>query len=179
VALGREHGYALWTALGSAYAPPVPTGGAEHRAFLEQVITTVRLMGQESFMAAYLGYLAELHAGADEVPRALECVGEALQVVEETGEVLHLPELLRHRARYSMAAGEDPELAVADLREALRIASHQGARVARLRAAVELARLPLDSKPDDWRTVLAEARGDLSPAFASRDTAAADELLAT
>ena len=63
VALGREHGYALWTALGSAYAPPVPTGGAEHRAFLEQVITTVRLMGQESFMAAYLGYLAELHAG--------------------------------------------------------------------------------------------------------------------
>jgi class 3 adenylate cyclase/tetratricopeptide (TPR) repeat protein len=179
VALGREHGYALWTALGSAYAPPVPTGGAEHRAFLEQVITTVRLMGQESFMAAYLGYLAELHAGADEVPRALECVGEALQVVEKTGEVLHLPELLRHRARYSMAAGEDPELAVADLREALRIASHQGARVARLRAAVELARLPLDSKPDDWRTVLAEARGDLSPAFASRDTAAADELLAT
>ncbi|HEU5242137.1 MAG TPA: adenylate/guanylate cyclase domain-containing protein, partial [Ornithinibacter sp.] len=100
VALGREHGYALWTALGSAYAPPVPTGGAEHRAFLEQVIGQVRLMGQESFMAAYLGYLAELHAGAGEVRRALECVSEALQVVGKTGEELHLPELLRYRARY-------------------------------------------------------------------------------
>ncbi|HZB68680.1 MAG TPA: adenylate/guanylate cyclase domain-containing protein [Ornithinibacter sp.] len=178
VALGREHGYALWTALGSAYAPPEPTGGAEHRAFLEQVITTVRLMGQESFMAAYLGYLAELHAGAGDVPRALEYVGEALQVVEKTGEDLHLPELLRHRARYSLAAGQDSGLAVADLREAVRIARHQGARVARLRAAVDLARVMTGAEDEDWRTELEEARKDLPPTFASSDTVAADDLLA-
>ncbi|MDF3044161.1 MAG: putative CyaI3 adenylate/guanylate cyclase [Ornithinibacter sp.] len=178
VALGREHGYALWTALGSAYAPPVPTGGAEHRAFLEQVITTVRLMGQESFMAAYLGYLAELHAAAGEVPRALECVGEALQVVVKTGEDLHLPELLRHRARYSLDTGQNPAIAVADLREAVRVARHQGARVARLRAAVDLARVPAAIRPDDWRTVLADARRDLSPTLATSDTAAADDILA-
>ncbi len=177
VALGREHGYALWTALGSAYAPPVPTGGAEHRAFLEQVITTVRLMGQESFMAAYLGYLAELHAAAGEVPRALECVGEALQVVVKTGEDLHLPELLRHRARYSLDAGQDLGVAVADLREAVRVARHQGARIARLRAAVDLARALADAEGEDWRTELAEARKDLPPAFSSSDTVAADDLL--
>ena len=178
LALGREHGYALWTALGSAYAPPVPTGGAEHRAFLEQVITTVRLMGQESFMASYLGYLAELHAAAGEVPRALECVGEALQVVEKTGEDLHLPELLRHRARYSLDAGQDTGAAVADLREAVRVARHQGARVARLRAAVDLARALAGLEGEDWRTELAEARKDLPPTFASSDTVAADDLLA-
>ena len=165
-------------ALGSAYAPPVPTGGAEHRAFLEQVIATLRLMGQESFMAAYLGYLAEMHAAAGEVARALECVDEALQVVEKTGEYLHLPELLRHRARYTLAAGEDPGMAVADLREAVRVARHQGARVARLRAAVDLARAPAGSEAEDWRTELAEARADLPPAFSTSDTVAADDLLA-
>jgi tetratricopeptide (TPR) repeat protein len=179
VALGREHGYALWSALGSAYAPPVPTGGAEHRAFLEQVISTVRLMGQESFMAAYLGYLAELYAGAGEVRRALECVSEALQVVGKTGEELHLPELLRYRARYTLAAGEDRDEAIADLREAVRVARHQGARVSRLRAAVELARVLAGSQDEDWRSELAEARKDLPPAFSSSDSAAADDLLAT
>ena len=97
--------YALWTALGSAYAPPVPTGGAEHRAFLEQVITTVRLMGQESFMAAYLGYLAQLHAAVGEVPRGLELVGEALGG-GETGE--YPPARAAPPASVLLAAGEDP-----------------------------------------------------------------------
>lgn len=129
-------------------------------------------------MAAYLGYLAELHAGAGDVPRALEYVGEALQVVEKTGEDLHLPELLRHRARYSLAAGQDSGLAVADLREAVRIARHQGARVARLRAAVDLARVMTGAEDEDWRTELEEARKDLPPTFASSDTVAADDLLA-
>jgi class 3 adenylate cyclase/tetratricopeptide (TPR) repeat protein len=178
IALGREHGYVLWTALGSAYAPPVALGGAEHRAFLEQVIATLRLMGQESFAAAYLGHLARLHAAVGEADRSLELVGEALEAVERTGEYLHRPELLRQRALYSLAAGRDAHEAVADLREAVRVATDQGARVARLRAAVELAHLPEGSRPDEWRTLLTDARGDLSPTFASGDTAAADDLLA-
>ena len=112
------------------------------------------------------------------MPRALECVGEALQVVEKTGEDLHLPELLRHRARYSLDAGQDTGAAVADLREAVRVARHQGARVARLRAAVDLARALAGLEGEDWRTELAEARKDLPPTFASSDTVAADDLLA-
>ena len=178
VAVGKEHGFAIWTALGSAYAPPTPLGVPEHRAFLEQIIGALRQMGQEAFVAAYLGYLAELHATAGEVPRALELLDEALQVVETTGEYLHRPELLRQRGLYRLAAGQDAGAVTADLMEAVRVATGQGARVARLRAAVELARLPEDFRPGDWRTVLAEARGELSPAFASRDSAAADELLA-
>jgi hypothetical protein len=67
---------------------------------------------------------------------------------------------------------------VADLREAIRVAIEQGARVTRLRAALELSRVPAPSRPEDWRTVLSEARADLPPSFASEETAAADELLA-
>ena len=106
-------------------------------------------------MAAYLGYLAELHAAVGEVPRALECVGEACRWWRRRGGPPP-PELLRHRARTPSPPARTRG-AVADLREALRVARHQGARVARLRAAVDLARAT-GLRPNDWRTVLAEAR---------------------
>jgi hypothetical protein len=67
---------------------------------------------------------------------------------------------------------------VADLREAVRVSIEQGNRVSRLRAALELAAVPLPGRPDDWRTVLAEARADLPASFASGWVAEADALLA-
>jgi hypothetical protein len=66
---------------------------------------------------------------------------------------------------------------VADLTEAVRIATAQGARVSRLRAALDLARLPAPSRPAQWRTLLAEARADLPPSFRGAEAAAADDLL--
>ena len=49
--------------------------------------------------------------------------------------------------------------------------------MARLRAAVQLARVAPDARPDDWRAVLADARADLAPSLSTVETAAADELL--
>jgi hypothetical protein len=49
--------------------------------------------------------------------------------------------------------------------------------VARLRAAVQLARVPAASRPGSWRTELAAARADLPSSPATDDTTAADELL--
>ena len=159
VALGEGHGYALWTALGSAYAPPVPTGGAEHRAFLEQVITTVRLMGQESFTAAYLGYLAELHADVGEVTRALECVGEACQVVEKTGEDLHLPGcsgtgLATPWPPAGTSATQSPTL-----REAVRIATNRTPGWTACEPPWSSPAFPTDHRPADWRHRSGAARG--------------------
>jgi tetratricopeptide (TPR) repeat protein len=177
VALGQQHGYVYWTTLGSAYlAAETPEGDAD-RAVLEQAIATLRLMGHEAFVASALAYLAELHAAAGEVDRADELIDEALQLVHKVGEDLHLPELLRQRALYCLARGGNPERAVADLTEAVRIATEQGARVARLRAAVQLARVPSAVRPAPWRAMLAEARADLPPTAATDDTAAADDLL--
>jgi hypothetical protein len=178
LAIGKEHGYALWTTLGAVFAPPAALGGTEQRAYLGQVIATLRLMGQESFSADYLGHLAQLHAEVGEAGRALELVGEARDVVTTTGEDVHRPELLRKRGLYALADGRDVGLAVADLSEAARVATDQGARVARLRAALELARLPVGSRPDDWRTMLEDARADLPATLATSDTEAADALLA-
>jgi hypothetical protein len=178
VAIGREHGYTFWEAIGSAYAATDPPGGEAHRAFLQQVIATLRLMGQESFAAAHLGYLAHLHAGAGDLDRALELVDEALESVHKTGEYLHLPELLRQRAGHTLARGRpDTQDAVADLMEAEAVAAEQGALVARLRAAVDIATLPGSSRPPGWKGMLTEARRAVPPALSSSDTAAADELL--
>ena len=98
--------------------------------------------------------------------------------MKTTGEDVHLPELLRKRGLYSLADGRDVRVAAADLSEAVRVATDQGARVARLRAALELARLAVASRPDDWRTVLEDARADLPATLATSDTEAADDLLA-
>ena len=146
--------------------------------FLEQTIATLRLMGQEAFAASSLAHLAHLNAEDDELGRAHELIDEALEVVYKTGENVHLPELLRLRAVYSLARGGDEVEAVADLTEAMRVASEQGARVARLRAGIELARLPEAVRPHDWRILLTQARGDITSSLPTGETADADDLLA-
>jgi class 3 adenylate cyclase/tetratricopeptide (TPR) repeat protein len=178
VAIGQEHGYAFWTILGSAYAASGTPGGETHRRFLEQTLATLRLMGQESYRAAGLIYLGQLHAAAGEIERSLELASEAIEVVHKSGEYVHLPELLRQRAAFIVARGVDLEDAAADLVAAVQVATEQGSRVSRLRAALQLARLPDDHRPPDWHTVLSEAREDLPQSFTSDDTSAADHLLA-
>jgi hypothetical protein len=102
----------------------------------------------------------------------------AFDAAQQSGEDVHLPELLRQRAELRLARGGDAGTAVADLTEAVRIATTQGARTSRLRAAVDLAQLSPASRPESWRTTLAEARDDMPPATITSDTEAADRLLA-
>ena len=178
MAIGQEYGYAFWTILGSSYTGTADPGSGPDASFLEQNIATLRLMGQEAFAASHLTYLAELVAAAGDLDRAQLLMSQALEVVHKTGEEIHLPEVLRIRGGYELARpGGDPDEALADLTEALRVATRQGARVARLRAALDLARLPADLRPDDWRTSLAAAR-EAVPALASPEAQAADLLLA-
>ncbi|MGY1794283.1 ATP-binding protein [Geodermatophilus sp. SYSU D00525] len=175
--IGREHGYALWAAFGAAWAATDRPGGPPDRAFLEQALETLALMGQQGFFAGHLGRLADLDAAAGDQEQADRHLAEALETVSRTGEELDLPELLRRRARFTLARGGDAAPAVADLTEAVRVATGQGARLSRLRAAVDLARLSPDVRPAGWRTVLEEARADLPGATVTPETTAADALL--
>jgi tetratricopeptide (TPR) repeat protein len=178
VGIGQVYGYAYWMMLGSSYVATTVEGGEPDPESLEQTIATLRLMGQEAFAASNLAYLAQLHAHAGDPDRAHELIEQALEVVDNTGENVHLPELLRQRAVYSLARGGDEEEAAADLTQAMRLASEQGARVTRLRAAIELARLPGAVRPDDWRSMLIEARGGIPSFLPMGETADADDLLA-
>lgn len=178
VGIGQEYGYAYWMMLGSSYVTTGKPGEGPDREFLEQNTANLRRMGQEAFVASNLSYLAQLHAKAGDHDRAHGLIEEALEVVRKTGEEVHLPELLRLRTRYSLAGGGKTADATADLIEAIRVSKDQGARVARLRAALELARLPADDRPTDWRSWLAEARRDMPALLSTDETADADHLLA-
>lgn len=178
VGIGQVYGYAYWMMLGSSYVSTAEPGGEPDPEFLEQTIATLRLMGQEAFAASNLAYLAHLSAQVGEIDRAHQLIEEALEVVHKAGENVHLPELLRLRAVYSLGRGSDEKEAAADISEAMRVASEQGAWVARLRAAIELARLPEAIRPHDWHSLLLEARGEVPSSLPTGETAQADDLLA-
>jgi len=177
VAIGREHGYAFWTAYGATWAATDIPSHPPDRAFLEQNLAALQLMGQQAFRACHLAFLARLDADAGDPDRADEHLAEAFEAARQSGEDVHLPELLRQRALSTLARDGDAGAAVADLTEAVRVATAQGARMSRLRAAVDLARLPAAHRPESWRNVLAEAREDMPPPTATDATAVADDLL--
>ncbi|HYF46128.1 MAG TPA: AAA family ATPase, partial [Acidimicrobiales bacterium] len=177
VAIGEEHGLAFWSAIGATYAATGTPGGAPDREFLGGILASLELMGLQSFFAFHLAHLARLDAAAGDEDRAEEHLAEAFTAVYRTGEELHLPELLRQRAQFTLAREGDAGRAVADLTEAVRVATGQGARVSRLRAALDLARLPAPSRPAHWRILLAEARADMPASTVTAETASADLLL--
>jgi class 3 adenylate cyclase/tetratricopeptide (TPR) repeat protein len=176
VAVGHKHGYAYWVVLGSAYLSG-PPGGAPDATFLATTVDTLRLMGHEAFLASILASLARMTARAGDVERSYEQINDAFQVALKTGETLHVPEILVQRAAFSLDRGGDPQETVADLVAAVEVATEQGARVSRLRAALALAQLPDEHRPEDWTAVLAAARTDLPVAYTSAETEAADLLL--
>ncbi len=178
VAIGQEHGYAFWTAYGATWAASTTPGGPPDREYLDGMLAALRAMGQQAFGAFHLAYLARLDAAAGDAARADAHLAEAFAAARRTGEELHLPELLRQRARSVLDRGGDARTAAADLTEALRLAVEQGARLSRLRAAVDLAGLPPEARPAGWRALLADARADLPAATRTAETAAADDLLA-
>ncbi len=178
LSIGMEYGYAYWMLLGTSYVGTPTPGTGPDVGYLEQNVATLRAMGQLAFSASHLAFLAQLTAEGGDPDRAAELVDEAIEVVHKTGEYLHLPELLRQHGELTLARFGDTEQAVTDLVEAVALATEQGARVSRLRAAVALAQLTPEARPTDWRTLLAEARADVPAALDIAEVASADALLA-
>jgi tetratricopeptide (TPR) repeat protein len=178
VAIGQEHGYAFWTAYGAVWAATETPGGPPDREFLERTLAVLLLLGHRAFRASHLAFLARLDEQAGDLDRADEHLEEAFAAAQQSGEDLHLPELLRQRARTTLTRTRDADRVLADLTEAVHIATRQGARVSRLRAAVDIAHLPADHRPEDWWTLLAEARADLPPSARIPELTEVDGLLA-
>jgi len=175
--ISQQHGYSLLATFGGAWASTAPPGGTQDRQLLEESLQALARMGQQGFSAGLLGRLAHLEAAAGEQGLADQHLAAAFETVRRTGEELDLPELLRQRARFGLASRGDVGRAVPDLLEAIRLATERGARVSRLRAALDLAGLPEGVPPTGWRPMLAAAREDMPSSFVTDETAAADALL--
>jgi hypothetical protein len=100
-----------------------------------------------------------------------------LALAEESGERLHLPELLILRAGLNAAAGDVTQV-LADLERAHAVARDQGSHLLALRAANAVARLPADVRPDRWHATVAEALAQVGIGAAFREVAEARSLLA-
>ena len=160
-AIGREHGFAYWVALGSIFHRISDPDIVEY----QQTLATLRAIGHAAFMPSYLGLLAVMQAAEGDHPAAIHTLDEAL-AAGDAGEELHTPELLRMKAVCLVEIPDRTSEAAAALERAVELADAQGSSLLALRAAVDLARLPDSVRPADWAATL-RRQADRLPADAA------------
>jgi predicted ATPase len=145
VDLGREHGMALWLALGE-----VDSNWARARlgdreggmTELRQALVAYLGQGNKLFVPLFQGRLAELEAEGNDADGGLRRIDEALALANETGE--HWADALLHRIRGELLLKRDPANpapAEEAFQTAIAIAEAQKARSFELQAALALAEL--------------------------------------
>lgn len=176
VAVGHEYGYTYWVMVGSMYQAAASLDEPPDPDFLAAAIDSVRSIGHDAFLGANLAYLAELRATAGDLAGALATIEDALITVDKTGEELHRPELLRRRVAHRRAlVGPGPSDA-AEIAASYERAVARGLDLIALRCAIDLARLPEEERPGDWRSTLEEAAKRLAGSPAVEFTQAAEIL---
>jgi predicted ATPase/class 3 adenylate cyclase len=142
ITISSEHGFAVWHA-----SPTIFRGWARSRLGdalsgteeMREGIASIRKAGMEMRRPFYLSLLAEGNVLAGRTTDASAVIGEALTVIEKTGERWSEAELYRFEG--DMWADADPARAEAKLQLALRVARQQKAKSWELRATISLARL--------------------------------------
>ena len=130
----------------------------EGMPLLRSGLAAYRATGAELWMPHYTAFLAEACAIAGQVDQAVTLLGEALQIIERTGERWLEAELYRHKGQLLLRQGRS-EAAEEMYSNALSIARGQEANLWKLRSATSLARL----RRDQGR--YAEARDLLAPVY--------------
>ena len=161
VAIGRAHGSTYWESMGSLYLGAPSLHDEPTPDFLERTIALLQTMGHGLGIAGDLAHLAQLHARAGRTAQALETIEDAIRIVNDTGERLHLPELLRSRAHYRGQLAIAEASPADDLLEALQIADSQDSTLVAFRIAKDIAALRPDIRPGNWRHLIEAAQARL------------------
>jgi class 3 adenylate cyclase/tetratricopeptide (TPR) repeat protein len=162
LALSTEHGFPLF--LGWAIASRgwglVTLGQArEGLALLTQGLAAVRATGAVLSTPRLYTWLAEAHGMLGQLVEGLNCLAEAAQIIETTGERHNEAELYRLRGNLLDAMG-DRSAAEESYHQALAVAKHQSAKLWELLSATSLARLWRDrDKGTEARDLLAPVYG--------------------
>ncbi|EYF06486.1 TOMM system kinase/cyclase fusion protein [Chondromyces apiculatus] len=106
----------------------------------QKCLASLRRSGEQLCMTYWAALIADVEARRGNHDAALEILGACRERAEQSGEVYYLPEIHRLEAASHGAKGDEVQ-AEAHLREALRIARAQGARVPELRASLALGSL--------------------------------------
>jgi class 3 adenylate cyclase/predicted ATPase len=183
VELSREHGMALFLALGdvqSNWARAWLSGREAEVSELRSALASYVDQGNKLYVPLFQGLLAELEAEADDANGPLRRIDEALALANETGE--HWTDALLHRIRGAILLRRDPASTVPAeeaFLAAIAIAKQQGSRSFGLRAALSLAKLyHSTARPVEAHAVLAPALEGFTPTPEVPQIAEAQAMLA-
>ena len=160
-ALSNEHGFPYWVAWGNfcqGYSLTMLGRPEEGLDLMTKGLSLFRAMGAVLGTPWVLSELAAAYGALGRPVEGLDCLGEAVKIIEKTGERVTEFDVALVRGDLLLATG-DRIMAEESYRRALGIARQQGARTFEIRGATVLARLWRD---EGKRT---EARNLLAPVY--------------
>lgn len=148
-------------------------------AEMEKGLDDYRMIGTRDILSLYLSQLAMAYAQAGRIDEGLERLREAEAFIQETGERLYEPEMLRIKGdillKRSQANQDEAENC---FRKAKQLAIQCGAKSWELRAALSLGRiLQQAGKQQEARQQLGETYAWFNEGFETPDLRAAKEIL--
>jgi predicted ATPase len=180
VEVAHEHGFPSWLALGTIFRGWVKLRNGdvtEGSSLLRSGSSAHRVIGVELWVPYHNALRAAACEIAGQIQEALALLGDALQIVERTGERWFAAELNRRKGELLLQQGHS-EAAEELYRKALSIAQEQEAKLWELRAAVSLARLRRDQgRRREARDLLAPVYGWFTEGFDTPDLKDAKALL--
>ena len=181
VAISVEHGFSFWRADGIKLLGWVLAMQGRHTeglAHIREGLSAYRATGALTGVPYDLALLAEVCGQAGLVEEGFAALGEALAIVDRTGERNYEAELHRLEGELRLKREEPTEEAESCFRRALDIARRQGARSLELRAAMSLARvLAGRDRRDEARTTLGDVYRRFTEGFDTADLKDAETLL--
>ena len=183
VAIGTEHGYGIWLALGTlCQGSGVVLEGTDPGQGVDLVkrgIEIYRSTGAVLSLSHYFAVMAEAFRAAGRLGEALTAVDEGLAHANSTNERFHESNLLRLRGDLLLQMSpENQPQAEPLILQALEIARQQGARSWELRAAISLYKLSAkDHRATAARDRLSAIHAQFTEGFDTADLREAAELL--
>jgi tetratricopeptide (TPR) repeat protein len=179
-AISTEHGfpfYVAWANLFEGRSSAALGHSKEGFALIANSLSMMRATGAVIGTPLALMMLAEVNDALGRQSEALNCVAQAVQIIEANDERWLASEVLRLRGSL-LRAGGDLVAAEDSYNKAVAVALKQDARLFELRAATELARLWRDQdKRDEARDLLAPVYGWFTEGFDTPDLKEAKNLL--
>jgi class 3 adenylate cyclase/tetratricopeptide (TPR) repeat protein len=161
-------GFPYWSARGTVFHGRLLTVVGQPReglTLLLKGLAMVRTTGAVMRTPEALGYLAEAYTQLWQPAEGLNCLAEAMQIVEATKQWIHEADLHRLRGDLLNATG-DLSAAEQSYHQALAVAQRQSAKLLELRAATSLCRLWRDQgRGTEARDLLAPIYGWFTEGF--------------
>jgi predicted ATPase/DNA-binding winged helix-turn-helix (wHTH) protein len=178
IAHANRHSLAPYYAVGLGVKGElsVKRGDAEEGVdMLRRALEALHADRYELLTTAFNSTLAEGLARIGRMDEALATIDETIALVERSGDMFNLPELLRIKGEFLVSTGAAPEAAESFSR-ALEVAAAQSALGWELRAATSLARMR-GRNQDATRAALAAIHARFTEGFDTADLKAAKDLL--